>query len=183
MTAGAAQAILFGKLPSHGDFVARGLTHDEQAAWDDALALAMARAQERHGADFPALFGSAAPWRCIVEDGSGWIAGALTPSMDKAGRLFPILLACRLPGPDGGAGVAAACEMLLFEALGAGWTADELAARAGALPIAAAAGPAPVASGWWLDGDELLRDPPPRLAGLLPPDLMSEMLGVIERQS
>ncbi len=181
MTAG--QAILFGKLPSHGDFVARGLTHAEQAVWDDALALAMARAHDRHGADFPALFGRAAPWRCVVEDGGGWIAGALTPSMDKAGRLFPILLACRLPGPDAGAGVAAACETLLFEALGAGWTADALAARADALPVMAAAGQAPVSTGWWLDGGELLSAPPPRLAGLLPPDLMSEMLGVMERQS
>ncbi len=177
------QPVLFGKLPSHGDFVARGVTHEEQLFWDGALTLAMDRARARHDADFTALFGQAVPWRCVVEAGDGWLAGALALSMDKAGRLFPILLACRLPAPGAGAQVAAACEDLLFEALGSGWTADELFRRAGDLPMPEVAREGPAPTGWWLDGAELLESPPPRLAGPLPPDLVSEMLGVREWQS
>ena len=175
------QPLLFGKLPSHGDFVARGLSHEEQRFWDDALAQSMAHAQARHGDDFAARFGAAAPWRCVVADGDVWLAGALALSMDKAGRLFPILLACRLPGPAAGTAVAAACEALLFDALASGWTADELHAHAGALRVADSADDAP--AGWWLDGGDLLAAPPPRLAGLMPPDLVSEMLSVREGQA
>ena len=43
---------LFGKLPAHGDFVARGLTPDAQAAWDDWASAGLERAMSELGEAF-----------------------------------------------------------------------------------------------------------------------------------
>lgn len=171
-------ALLFGKLPAHGDFVARGLSAAEQADWDARLSAAMQAARDGAGDAFEDRFAAAPPWRCVLADGSGWLAGALAPSIDRAGRIFPILLARRVAGRADAPGFAAACEELLFAALPGGWSADDLLSRAAAAEAASATdGP----DGWWLDGAELLPDPPAPLPGPFPPDLISRMIAVTEQ--
>ena len=172
-------ALLFGKLPAHGDFVARGLSAAEQADWDARLSAAMQAARDAFGDAFEDRFAAAPPWRCVLADGDGWLAGALAPSIDRAGRIFPILLARRSADRAAAPGLAATCEELLFAALPGGWSADELLRQAEAADPAAAVGEGP--DGWWLDGAELLPDPPAPLPGPFPPDLISRMIAVTEQ--
>lgn len=172
-------AVLFGKLPAHGDFVARGLTDAQQQDWDVKLSAAMHAAQAAYGDDFAERFALTPPWRCVIADAGGWLGGALAPSIDRAGRKFPVLLGRRMAQRAGAAAWAAACEDLLFAALPGGWSADDLIARAGAAEPAAGVEDGP--DGWWLDGAELLPNPPAALPGPFPPDLISCMIAVTEQ--
>lgn len=176
-------ALLFGKLPRHGDFVARGLSPTERDFWDEALTQSMIKAEMQHGDDFASLYRLAPPWRCVIKHGKGWFGGALAPSMDSAGRLFPIMLACSFSGHEQGAVLASACEGLLFDALASGWNADLLHQHAESSRCPAIHIGSPDYIGWWLDGDTELANPPRRFADILPPELIGEMLGVTEQLS
>ena len=102
-----AQAIAwYGKLPSSGDFVGRGLPRPLQRTWDDWLQRAMAAAQRRVGA---ALLRerllAMAPWQCVVlaaAPGQPAWHGVVRSSADRVGRVFPLLLAeaCDAPRLD-----------------------------------------------------------------------------------
>lgn len=174
-------AILFGKLPPHGDFVMRGMSSKEEQFWDAGLSEAMALATAHFGASFDALYVRAAPWRCVTAVGDDYFAGALAPSVDKTGRPFPILVG-RMDGERLGGGVVAeSCEALLFDALANGWDADTLFQNIAALPLAARAEVISERDGWWLDGHELLARPVEPLPGLMPPTLLCEMLAVAEQ--
>lgn len=150
-------AALFGKLPAHGDFVARGFRHDQQARIDAWLATALADARAAFGAEFVERFDAALPWCC---DGDG-IAGALAASQDSLGRRFPILLLIA-------DAQAPRCEALLYTAIGERWDADRLLREAGdAAPLDLA-----TIARWWCDGAARgSRDGP------CPPDLLVAMLG------
>lgn len=143
-------ATLFGKLPAHGDFVARGLSAADRDALDAWLSASMIDARERFGDTFEARFDAAQPWRCT---GAG-VAGALAASQDAAGRRFPVVLLCA--GED-----ADACEALLYDAIAQGWDADRLAS---------AAPPPSGAPEGWSGPDGATR------AGATPPDLIAAML-------
>lgn len=145
-------ALLFGKLPAHGDFVARGVGQAQRQALDAWLSASQAAAVAAYP-DFADRFDRALPWRA---EGVG-VAGAITPSQDAVGRRFPLLL---LVVGDGDAG--AHCEDLLFRAIGEGWDADRLAAEAGAAPDMPVVG--------WTGPDDT------RLAGERPADLLTAML-------
>ena len=110
-------AWVFGKLPAHGDFVARGMDAATRTALDDWLAAAMEAARARYP-DFEDRFDAAQPWRA---EGDG-VAGAIAASQDAVGRRFPVLLLT-----DGGQHGPAACEELLYAAITEGWDADRLA--------------------------------------------------------
>ncbi|QNQ09573.1 type VI secretion system-associated protein TagF [Sphingomonas alpina] len=151
---------LFGKLPAHGDFVARGFTHDQREQIDAWLSPSLAQARADLGEAFADTFDRALPWRC---EGNG-IAGAVAASQDALGRRFPILLLIGDPA------AAARCEALLYAAIGERWEADRLVREAGdaadALVIHAA-------DRWWsADGDTEAAT----LDGACPPILMSAML-------
>ena len=91
-----ARIILFGKLPSHGDFVARGLAAPAQAAWDGWLSEGVAAARQALGERFDEAYEAAPPWRFVGGPGAfgdGWRAGAFAASVDAVGRRFPILIA------------------------------------------------------------------------------------------
>lgn len=113
-------AIVFGKLPAHGDFVARGLTAAQRSALDAWLSESLADARAAYP-DFEARFDQALPWRCT---GTG-VAGAIAASQDGAGRRFPLLI---LTDAD-----EAAAEDLLYAAITQRWDADQLS-QAGAAP-------------------------------------------------
>jgi type VI secretion system protein ImpM len=127
----APRAILFGKLPSHGDFVDRGMVADRRAAWDGWLSGALDQAAQRLGDGFAAAHDAASPWRFVSGPGplgGDWRAGALAASIDAVGRRFFIVLAA-----DGltssqaaarGQRLAETLEDLIYSAFEAKWIAD-----------------------------------------------------------
>ncbi len=76
----------FGKLPSTGDFVARGLPDGFRRHWDAWLTRHIAPLQ-RQGTDFPP-----GGLRFRLPSGGRLAAGVILPSQDSAGRLFPLSL-------------------------------------------------------------------------------------------
>jgi type VI secretion system ImpM family protein len=155
-----ARAILFGKLPRHGDFVSRGLTAEPRAAWDDWASGGLLRARETLGERFEDQHDAAPPWRFIGGPGvfgPGWRAGAIAPSIDSAGRRFVILLAAEdlSPGQADAAGeaIAEAMEGLIYDAFESGWDADALIDAAGsAVPVVDAPAEREPHVRWWTLG-------------------------------
>lgn len=85
---------LFGKLPAHGDFVARGLTPEAERLLDDWASREMETAREALGEAFDAAHDAAPGWGFIAGPGplgDGWRWGAAAASVDSAGRRFLIL--------------------------------------------------------------------------------------------
>ena len=84
----------YGKLPSRGDFVRRGLTHDFIEPWHHAMALALADAQTPLAAQWHQARGVALSFvlgpGCA---GSAAWCGVVLPSHDSVGRAFPLLCA------------------------------------------------------------------------------------------
>lgn len=162
--------MLFGKLPAHGDFVARGLDPAERDMLDAWLSASMLDARAAYGDAFEDLYERAPPWRYAVAEGDGWRAGALALSVDAAGRLFPVLAG--YVGLDGAEtmGAAAAAEALLYRALTEGLDVD--AAMAALAEVALEAGD-PV-EGWWT-----AQAPSARLDGARPAQIASLMLAAV----
>jgi type VI secretion system ImpM family protein len=154
-------AVIFGKLPAHGDFVARGLAAWQRERLDQWLSASLADARDQLGDAFAERFDTAPPWRCV-----GARAGAIAPSQDGAGRRFPLLL---MAG-SGRAG-AQACEALLYDAIGGGWDADRVLAEAERIVAEEPAG----ATTWETDGGEGFA--PATLPGEHPAGLVAAMLG------
>lgn len=112
--------MLFGKLPGHGDFVARGMNDAERCWWDEQLSLAVARAMQLHGNQFAALYDRATTWCFHIRHGETMLTGAIATSVDRVGRRFPLILA----GTDNIS--AAACAATLQAARYSDWNADEV---------------------------------------------------------
>lgn len=91
----------FGKLPSVGDFVRRGLPADFVEPWDRWLQAAMLGGRGALGADWARHYRQMAPWRFLLAPGgagaAAWIGVAL-PSLDRVGRYFPLTLAHPVAG-------------------------------------------------------------------------------------
>lgn len=87
----------YGKLPSRGDFVGRGLPRDWLRTWDDWLQRGFSEAAGRLGAGvLRERMRSMPAWHCVVcPDATGgpvW-SGVVAPSCDRVGRAYPLLLA------------------------------------------------------------------------------------------
>ena len=164
-------AMLFGKLPAHGDFVARGLDPDSRDALDIWLSAEMAGARATFPSDFEQRYDHAPPWRFAVEDEAGWVCGTIAPSADQAGRRFPLLVARVADAADAVPGLAAACEQALAETFAGGWNADRLQERL--LTLGAEAEEVPPRQGWWTVHGAAEA---PRLAGDRPEGLLAAML-------
>lgn len=160
-------AFLFGKLPSHGDFVARGLDPDHERVWDDWASGEIDAARDALGDDFDAAHDASPPWGFIGGPGplgEGWRCGAVAASVDSAGRRFLIVA-----GHDGltdaqaaftGLTGALSCETAIRGILTEGLDADAalaLIADLGPTPETLSAAPlldARAATGlWWAFGD------------------------------
>ncbi len=146
----AVTAQIFGKLPTHGDFVARGLSAARRETLDAWLSGSLGRAQSRFGAAFDELYDTAPPWRFAVADGPAWLGGTLSPSVDAAGRRFPLLVARPAATDAGAAGAAAQCEDMIYAAFAGGWTVDRL--HAALTDLAAPADG--TRRGWWTGDDD-----------------------------
>lgn len=91
---------LYGKLPTHGDFIQRNLPSGFISEWDAWLQHYVAGAKEKIGADWLDIYLTSPIWRFVfshgVIDESHW-AGILMPSVDQVGRYYPFTVAMRLP--------------------------------------------------------------------------------------
>jgi type VI secretion system protein ImpM len=165
----------FGKLPTHGDFVARGLDAGARQAWDDWASSGLSLARERLAEAFPAAHDAAPPWRFAFgapRFGAGRQAGAFAASIDAAGRRFLIVLGARaedgLAADGPGAAVAEILEDQIYRGFGEACAVDDLVAGAARALDGVAAGPAAAGVGrfWTLGGadqpaQEVLADAPP----------------------
>lgn len=162
--------MLFGKLPAHGDFVARGLGDSEAGALDDWLSASLSDAATME--DFDSLYTQAPAWRFIATISRMAMCGVIAPSLDSVGRQFPIL-----------AGVAAgentgmlidAVEAHLYDAFANGQTADALFAALSTFPGLPEEAVVLSPTGWFLENaDKVVVD---RLDGERPPDLLRHMV-------
>lgn len=92
----------YGKLPSHGDFVRRRLSGSFIGLWDSWLQNAIARSKEQLGANWLEIYLGSPLWRFVFTPGvcgPEMSAGVLMPSVDKAGRYFPLTMVVNLPDP------------------------------------------------------------------------------------
>ena len=85
-----------GKIPSRGDFVQAGLPRDFTEPWHDWQATVIAGSRELMGAAWLPAFLEAPVWRFALPAGTcGTLSaiGLMLPSVDKAGRYFPLTFA------------------------------------------------------------------------------------------
>ncbi len=120
---------LFGKLPSLGDFVARGLDAQLRDSLDAWLSAAMQDGRSRFGDEFEPRYDAAPAWHFVDCDADGrWSGGALCASIDRAGRRFPLMLAAPANDVREAAMLSGACLDALHMAFGGQWDADNLIA-------------------------------------------------------
>lgn len=90
-----------GKLPRHGDFVSRHLSAAFVAGWDAWLQRALSTSQEQLGQQWLEIYLTSPIWRFVLSAGivdqQVW-AGVMMPSVDRAGRYYPLALAQAFPG-------------------------------------------------------------------------------------
>lgn len=89
----------YGKMPSRGDFVRRGLPDSFVDPWDTWLQGMMAQTQAEFGNDWLDAYLNAPIWYFVLSpdvlDEHVW-AGAMMPSVDRVGRYFPLVQAVGL---------------------------------------------------------------------------------------
>lgn len=167
-------ALLFGKLPAHGDFVGRGIAPDDREALDLYLAGSLAAARATLGEDaFEDFYEQAPPWRFAWRHAEGWTAGAMALSVDGVGRRYPILAALAGIGDDAVEGAADAIENLLYDALHGSWDADRLFAALTTAPVEQL-GAWEGGEGWWTLGSDPFNEA--YLLGARPAGLMTAVL-------
>lgn len=90
----------FGKVPSHGDFVTRGLTRAFTDVWDTWLQTCIAESKTQLADSWLDVYLTSPIWRFGLAPGlcgaDGW-AGILMPSVDRVGRYFPLTIVTPLP--------------------------------------------------------------------------------------
>jgi type VI secretion system protein ImpM len=146
-----------GKLPARGDFVARGLPRGFAEAWDAWLAEAMTGSRQILGEAWLPAWMEAPIWRFALPAGhcgEAAAAGVMLPSVDRAGRHWPLMLGAVFPGlaaaplPDDA--WLAALEQAGLEAVMADAGPDEVAARMAQAPPGFGIGGG--SATWWTDG-------------------------------
>jgi type VI secretion system protein ImpM len=87
---------LFGKLPARGDFVRENLPRDFAEAWDVWWQRGLAETQQRPPDEWREAWLEAPVWRFVLPPGlcgASGVLGLWMPSVDKAGRFFPLTIA------------------------------------------------------------------------------------------
>jgi len=91
------QVGLYGKLPYSDEFIRRSISHDFLSPWDRWLQQTLAVAKEALGERWRECYMTAPIWRFSLNAGVAGAAcqmGVLMPSVDSAGRTFPITFVC-----------------------------------------------------------------------------------------
>ena len=90
----------YGKLPCAGDFVTRALPTTFVAPWDGWLQQALVASRAKLGDRWTETYLESPIWRFALQPQTcgpqAW-AGVLMPSVDRAGRYFPLTLAAAIP--------------------------------------------------------------------------------------
>lgn len=132
----------FGKLPGRGDFVRRDLPNAFVDTWDAWVQLGMEASRATLGEGWLDAWLCAPVWRFALPNGicgpDAW-AGVMMPSVDRAGRYFPLTLAAMAPpGVPSAAMLAgdwiAAVEAAALSALGEDTDFDRFSDSVAALP-------------------------------------------------
>jgi type VI secretion system protein ImpM len=151
----------WGKLPARGDFVRVGLSREFVDAWDVWISASLAEAREQLGIHWNDTWMVAPVWRFALSAdvcGPHAVLGLWMPSVDRAGRHFPLTIAAEVPGATASHLAAAGTEWLdAAEIEGRGALEfsrgpDELAARLPPIPTLEADEQFDAASLWWTDG-------------------------------
>ncbi len=90
-----------GKIPSRGDFVRAGLPGSFVGPWDHWLQQVLPAARAMLADAWEAVWLQAPVWRFLLPTGQcgpASVLGLWLPSVDAAGRYFPLTLAAILPG-------------------------------------------------------------------------------------
>lgn len=157
---------LFGKLPAHGDFVRRGWPDETVEAVDRWLTETIGAIRAvRDDSDFADWMRAAPLWRGFVPAGQlgpHALHLGVAPSVDRAGRLFPI--AAGVAADDAAAWDHAerageALDAAIYDALAGQGDADAMVAAIAASVGPGKSGDAPGMSAWWLlpDGAPAVR--------------------------
>ncbi len=122
----------FGKIPSRGDFVRAGLPRAFTDPWDDWLSHAIAGSRTLLGAAWLPAWMEAPIWHFTLppgQCGTAAVLGLWMPSIDAAGRHFPLTLARIGTLPPNPADWLAAAEAIGLEALQDDLAPDDLIRR------------------------------------------------------
>jgi type VI secretion system ImpM family protein len=106
---------LFGKLPSHGDFLRRRTSDAFVSVWDAWLQEGIASSRLAFGERWLDLYLTSPAWRFVCGPGAcgpAPLVGVMVPSVDRVGRYFPLTLVAELPADVGP--IAAATETTSF---------------------------------------------------------------------
>ncbi|MET0859319.1 MAG: type VI secretion system-associated protein TagF [Telluria sp.] len=160
------RAGFFGKVSSHGDFVARRLPPSFQEPWDAWLQAGVQASRQALGPRWLMTYLSSPLWRFALAPGvcgaSAW-AGVLMPSVDRVGRHFPLTLAAAGAAPldqlaQHGAWYGQ-LEELALSTLGEGFSLEAFDAALGALaPLPPSSGMASAPAVLALDPNRPLDD-------------------------
>ncbi len=91
---------LYGKLPSHGDFLRRRTSDAFVDVWDAWLQQCMAASRSTLGESWLDLYLTSPVWRfaCAAHVcGPAPLLGVVAPSVDRVGRYFPLTVVCEMP--------------------------------------------------------------------------------------
>jgi type VI secretion system protein ImpM len=118
---------LFGKLPSHGDFLRRRASDAFVDAWDGWLRESLAESRTALGEGWLDIYLTSPAWRFVCAAGAcgpAPVIGLMVPSVDRVGRFFPLTLVSVLPddvsviaAANGSTAFFDAAEQLLIETL------------------------------------------------------------------
>jgi type VI secretion system protein ImpM len=91
----------YGKLPSRGDFVRENLPRDFVDSWDAWWQRGLAETQRQSREQWLEAWLEAPVWRFVLPPGlcgASGVLGLWMPSVDKAGRYFPLTIAATAQG-------------------------------------------------------------------------------------
>jgi type VI secretion system protein ImpM len=91
---------LYGKLPSHGDFLRRRVSDGFVSVWDEWLQQCIAASRASLGQNWLDVYLTSPVWRFACDTGvcgPRAYAGLMAPSVDRVGRYFPLTLVWEVP--------------------------------------------------------------------------------------
>ncbi len=91
---------LYGKLPSHGDFLRRRTSDGFVSTWDAWLQQCMSASRSALGDRWLDVYLTSPAWRFSAAAGAcgaAPLAGLMVPSVDRVGRYFPLTIVAELP--------------------------------------------------------------------------------------
>lgn len=130
-----------GKLPSHGDFLHRRIPHPLLRQWEDVLDAGMAATREALGDDWLRPYLSCPIWRFAASPAclGTAAAGVMMPSVDRAGRYYPLTILSPLSDAVGAGAMTRRAdwydriELLALSCLADDFVFDEFDAKLAAL--------------------------------------------------